>query len=188
MKMEMRPHPFEKLTQARFRFWFWLLCAATLTLLVVLSILGAPLQRSRTANGGACDIVSFELAGTVERAGAIVDAWQGGGVLASAKWNTWLDYLFLACYPNLAALAICGILRRPMSKSLARLGRGLAWAQWLVMASDAVENVGLLHTIYSGANWPWPQVAFGCACVKFGLLLAGLLYLPAALLRTRRGG
>lgn len=188
MTMMIPAHPFETLTRPQFRFWFWGACVATLALLIVLSVLGAPLQRSRTANGGACDIVSFELAGTVGRAGAIVGAWESAGVLASAKWNTWLDYAFMGCYPNLAAFAICWVLRRPLPASWLNIGRALAWAQWIVMAADAVENIGLLHTLYFGASAPWPQLALGCASVKFGLLLAGLLYLPAVLLRARRGG
>ena len=178
------PHPFETLTPGRFRICFWLLLAATLVLLAVESMLGIPLQKSRTAKGPRYDIVSFELAGTPERSGEIVDAWRAHGVVPFAKWNTWLDYLFLLCYPNLAALGIAAFLSRPMSNAWRSLGRGLAWSQWLVLVCDATENVALLRILYGTATTPWPQMALVCATIKFGFLAAALAYLLLTFIRT----
>ncbi len=155
-------------------------------MLVVLSVLGAPLQKCRTVKGGACDIVSFELAGTPSRSGEIVDAWKAHGVIPFAKWNAWLDYLFLICYPNCVALGIVWMLGFPLSTTWQSIGRVLAWAQWLVLASDAAENVALLQILYGTAKSPWPQMSFICAVIKFGFLGAGLAYLLITFIRTRR--
>ena len=179
------PHPFETLTPGRFRMCFWPLLGATLVLLAVESVLGIPLQESRAGKGPRCDIVSFELAGTPERSGGIVDSWRAHSVLSFAKWNTWLDYLFLLCYPNLAALGITALLSLPMSNVWRSIGRGLAWAQWLVLVCDATENVALLRILYGTATAPWPQMAFACATIKFGFLAAGLAYLLLTFIRTR---
>jgi hypothetical protein len=154
-------------------------------MLAVELALGGPLQESRTAKGHRSDIVSFEIAGTPECSGAIMDSWRERGVVAFAKWGTWLDYLFLLCYPNLTALGITGLLSLPMSNAWRSVGRGLAWSQWLVLVSDATENAALLRILYGTATAPWPQMALVCATIKFGFLAAGLAYLLLTFIRTR---
>lgn len=155
-------------------------------LAALLSIIGAPLGHVQTVAGGKCDIVSFEIAGTVERASAIAGAWNAHGLLYRARWNTWLDYLFLLCYPNLVAMGITGLLGGPMTPGWRLAGRVLAWMQWVVLASDAVENAAILRMLYGTVAWPLPQAAFSAAIVKFGLLLAGILFLGITFFRQRR--
>ena len=179
-------HPFESLSSRQYRFVFRLLLVLTLLMLVLLSVLGIPLQRCRTAEGHACDIVSFELARTPARSEAIVEAWKAQGVLHFAKWNTWLDYVFMVCYAYWLALGIAGLLRYPLLAVWIIPGRVLAWAQWLVLMADAIENAALLRILYGVARTPWPQIAFACAVVKFSLLGLGLVYLAAAFVHTRR--
>lgn len=169
-------HPFERLSTVPFIRFFCLALAATIVLAVVLGAIGAPLGMVKTLKGGSCDIVSFEFAGTVEHAYAIVDAWNAYGLLNRARWNTWLDYLFLLSYPNLVALAIIGLMGSPLKDGWQMVGRLLAWAQWLVLASDAIENVALLRTLYGSVTTPWPQTAYVCAAIKFGFLFEGLLF------------
>ena len=170
-------HPFEKLSQKHFRLSFRVSLGITVVMLIILSVLGIPLQQCRTALGGACDIVSFELAGTPAYSGAIVDAWRQYEVLPYARWNTWLDYVFMGGYSNCVALGLLWLLRFPFSPRWRNRIRLLAWAQWLVLAADALENAALLYILYRAAVSPWPQVAFACAVIKFGLLGAGLLCL-----------
>ncbi|HPO12222.1 MAG TPA: hypothetical protein PLI09_02155 [Candidatus Hydrogenedentes bacterium] len=179
-------HPFEKCSAQRARRWFLRLLAGTAVLMALLTVVGMPLGKIHTASGGRCDIVSYEIAGTVDRSGAIVTAWKENGVLPYAKWNTWLDYLFLICYPNAVALGLIILIARPMSGFWQGLGRILAWAQWLVLASDALENAALLHILYRGVSVPWPQLALICASVKFTLLAGGLLGLLILFLLARR--
>ncbi len=182
----LKSHPFERLTPAGYRAWFRFLLAATLIMLILESALGVPLQKCRTKDGGRCDIVSFELARTAERSGGIVDSWRSNSVLHYAKWNTWLDYLFMPCYANLAAMAIAGVLCRKMPEMWRRVGRALAWAQWIVLSADATENVALLRQLYVASARPWPEIAFACAAIKFGLLGIGVVYLLVTLVGTRR--
>ncbi len=179
-------HPFERLSPEQSRRWFWFFLTATLLLMAVLTFIGLPLGKAHTASGGGCDIVSFEVAGTVERSGAIVAAWEAQGVLSRAKWNTWLDYLFLICYPNAVALGLVLVLGRPIPNFWRSAARGLAWAQWVVLASDAVENAALLRILYGTLASPWPQLALTCAIIKFTLLAAGLAGLMAILAIHKR--
>ncbi|MCX5759516.1 MAG: hypothetical protein NTU83_13630, partial [Candidatus Hydrogenedentes bacterium] len=148
------------MTSAQFVRCFCFLLAATIVVAVVLGVIGAPLGTVTTAKGRACDIVSFEFAGTVEHAQSIIDAWNAYGIVGRAKLNTWFDCLFLLSYPNLIALGIVGMLAPPMTDGWRTVGRLLAWAQWLVLASDATENVALLRILYGTVAAPWPQVAY----------------------------
>ena len=175
-------HPFERLTSEQLVRCFYFLLAATLVLAVVLGFIGGPLGTVKTAKGNACDIVSFEFAGTVDQAQAIINAWNAYGIVDRAKWNTWLDYLFLLSYPNLIALGIVGLLARPMTDGWRTVGRLLAWAQWVVLVSDATENFALLRILYGTIVAPWPQVAYVCAAVKFGFLFEGIVFLLAVFL------
>ena len=56
----------------------------------------------------------------------------------------------------------------------------LAWGQWLAAALDAVENFALFTMLVMAPAEPWPQVAWWCAAIKFGLVIAGLLLVLAA--------
>jgi len=175
-------HPFERLSSGQFRWGLWSSFASTVLLGALLAVVGAPLGTVRTAAGASCDIVSFEVAKTPEHAQAIVDAWNAYGILSRAKSNTWLDCLFLLSYPNLVAFCIVGLLAAPLSEGWRLIGRLLAWTQWLVLISDAIENAALLQTLYGEAATPWPQLAYICAAIKFGFLFEGIVFLPAALL------
>ncbi len=170
-------HPFENMSQQRFRLSFRVFLGITVVMLIILSLLGVPLQQCRTVSGGKCDIVSFELARTPAYSGAIVDAWRQHEVLQYAKWNTWLDYLFMVGYSNSVALGLLWLLQFPFPPRWKNRIRLLAWAQWLVLTADALENAALLRILYSTAISPWPQAAFVCALIKFGLLGAGVVCL-----------
>jgi hypothetical protein len=163
-----------------------LVFAATLAMLLVETALGVPLQKCHTATGKSCDIISFELAGTPSCSGAIVASWREHACIPLAKWNTWLDYLFMICYSNCVALGIVCLLGFPLSSAWKSAGRVLAWAQWIVLASDATENIALLQILYGTARTPWPQVSFVCAVIKFVLLTVGLVYLLTTFVRVRR--
>lgn len=88
--------------------------------------------------------------------------------------------------PHAGALGLIILITRPLSGFWQRLGRRLAWAQWVVLASDAVENTALLHILCKGVAVPWPQLALICAVVKFTFLALGLLGLVVIFLQTRR--
>jgi hypothetical protein len=123
-------------------------------------------------------IVDFELAGSVAKAQAIIDAWNENDRIR-AGFSLGFDYLYMPVYSTTIALACvmaAGALKR---KAWHSIGILLAWGLWIAAIADATENLAVF-TILLGSNVaPWPQVAQTCATIKFGLILLGLFYVVA---------
>ena len=122
-------------------------------------------------------IISYELAGTVEEAQAILDSWDSSAQLHAA-FALGFDYVFMLAYSTtigLACVMAAGALRS-RDWPLAGVGAGLAWGQWLAASLDAVENIALTAMLFGAVASPWPQVAYWCALVKFALVFLGLVY------------
>ncbi len=133
-------------------------------------------------------IVAFELAGSERRATEIVELWRSKGLLEVASDQIRLDFLFLLLYPTAIALG-CLLARRHLGRSSSRLsawGRVLARAQVATAGFDAVENWALLR-ILGGESGAWAATAAVFASLKFGLVLAGLLYAAAGCVRWLGG-
>ncbi|HEX7973273.1 MAG TPA: hypothetical protein VF498_02610 [Anaerolineales bacterium] len=152
---------------------FWPLLAATLALMVLLNWEGGPLVTSPAPYG----IVSFELAGSVDRSQAILDSWDANAQLHAA-FSLGVDYLFMVLYSAAIGLACIWSADRlhRLGWPLASLGAWLAWGLWLAALFDAVENVALLSNLFNGVIYPWPIIAYICALFKFGLILLGMVY------------
>lgn len=147
---------------------------ASLGLMLLLNLTGAPLTTSAAPTG----IVSYELAGSVEKAAAILASWDATAQRAAA-FNLGLDYLFMLAYGLAFSLAcwMAGDTLRARGRPLASLARPLATGAWLAAAFDAVENFALTSMLLGGAaSAPWPGVARLCALLKFALLFVGLVY------------
>jgi hypothetical protein len=120
-------------------------------------------------------IVEFELAGSVPNAQAILDAWSETDRIR-AGFSLGFDYLYMPVYSTTIALACvlaAGVLK---SKAWRSIGMLLAWGLWAAAIFDAIENVALFTVLLGNNVAPYPQLAQICAMVKFGLILAGLLY------------
>lgn len=167
-------HPFSWIRQGAQK-WVFLILAPLSYLYPTWMGEVCPGMANRTAPWG---IVSFELARTAERAQAIVDSWSvrdRGSVLLSLG----LDYLFLVIYPAAIALGAVLVARRlaPRWRLGSRLGFLIAWGAVLAGLFDAVENYALIRILQTADLAHWPGVAYHCAVAKFGLVVAGLLYL-----------
>lgn len=152
---------------------------AALTLLLVglsvwLSVVGQQLVTAEAPLG----ILSYELAGHLDRSAAILRSWSADA-RAAAMLSLGLDYLYLLVYPawlSLAAARLAG-----------RLGVGWrgpgAVVSWGVLASaplDAVENHSLIQQLLHGASSLHAQLAWWCAVPKFVLVaLAGVFLMLA---------
>ena len=163
------------------RYLFALIVLALL-LTVVMQRVGAPLTTAVAPAG----IVSFEFAGTLERAQQILASWDRQARVHAAL-SLGLDYVYLLTYA-LAIGATCLRLaavweeRRPR---WARLGWLLGWGQGAAALLDAIENVALIRLLLGSTASLWPPLAWICAAPKFALVLAGLSYaLVAALLHV----
>ena len=123
-------------------------------------------------------IVDFELAGSVAKAQAIIDAWNENDRIR-AGFSLGFDYLYMPVYSTTIAL-VCvmaaGVWKRAAWHTIGLL---LAWGLWIAAVSDATENLALLTELLGHNVAPWPQIAQICATIKFGLILLGLLYVVA---------
>jgi len=152
---------------------FFFLLTLTLIVLFGISILDGPLKTPAAPNG----IVSFELAGSQNRAQEILASW-GNKSRIYAGLSLGLDYLFLFSYAALIALG-CILLaeHRVIGATFSRLGIILSWAQFGAAALDAMENYALIQILAGAKEEVWAAMALWCAVPKFIIVLLGLFYL-----------
>ncbi len=161
----------------------------TFVLIAVMSAFDLPLRTEAAPQG----IVSFELAGSAERAGEILASWDEKARV-SAGLSLGMDYLFLLAYATSIALGcqLLGRLEFNRGTRLAALAAPLAWAQLGAALLDAIENAALIRLLQGAEASIWPALALVCAVPKFIFVLLGLLYLIVAgllsLLRSRGPG
>ncbi|HWI52566.1 MAG TPA: hypothetical protein VNT01_10550 [Symbiobacteriaceae bacterium] len=146
----------------------------TLALWAVSWLMGAHL----TTNAAPAGIISFELAGSLDHAQAIMRSWDMREHIMAA-FGLGLDYLFLIAYSTFFGLAClsAGDAAKAVGSHMSVLAIPLAWGQWLAAGLDAVENVALVSLLL-GSTWPtWPPVAWFCSSFKFALIGAALIYI-----------
>ncbi|MDX6574650.1 MAG: hypothetical protein QOE96_603 [Blastocatellia bacterium] len=134
-------------------------------------------------------IVSLEMAGTVDKAKAILQVWarkspEGIPLRTIALHSLIYDCGFLVLYTATLAMAclISATLidtRHPKlaRMGLAKLGRGLAHLQGVVAALDTVENIALWRILRSSGLYVWPALAKACAVPKFALIAITFTYI-----------
>jgi len=155
---------------------FWFFFALTVAGFAVFQLFLDPPLKTSASTGKVPEaqrsgIVSFELARTPEASAAMVAGWDARA-RQFAAFGLGFDFLFMPVYATALSaglLLAAGKLRGVWS----RLARLLGWGAYLATVFDAVENLALFSILNGnlGAN---PALAFGCASVKFGLLLLGL--------------
>jgi hypothetical protein len=167
------PHPLQAMRSAPAPLVFAFFLILTLVLMVVLLRVDRPLQTAAAPKG----IISFEFAGSVQRAGEIVQSWEGRPA-PFAGFSLGIDYLYMVAYATTIAWACIWASRMVETRRwpFATLGILLAWGQIMAAGLDALENVALLILLLVRVAAPWPQVAWIAAALKFALILAGLLY------------
>jgi len=145
----------------------------TILLMVLLNIVGLPLETEAAPLG----IITYEFAGTVERAGEILNSWNHNAQLHAA-FSLGLDFLFILLYSTTIGMA-CVWAGQVLARDrwpLVGVAVPLAWGLWLAAILDAVENFSLIKVLYGPIASPWPAVARICAMIKFGLVFIGLIY------------
>ncbi len=174
-------HPFETMSPARRGTVLRRFMLTTVIVAIAMGVLDEQLKTPAVPFG----IGSFELAGDVPTAQAMVDSWDVRA-RSAAGVSLGLDYLFMVLYSTTLALGCLWGADRYRSATLAALGAPLAWGQWLAGACDGVENFFLIRILLDGAQSPWPGVARWAATVKFALAGVGLLYVIGAMVGGRR--
>lgn len=172
---------------------FFAFLSGTLILFAVFRVLDAPLQTPVAPNG----IVSFELAGTPEKAFQILVSWepidQSGPPLIIqpsrklfAAFGLGIDYLFMPVYATALALGILLAAGRHEGW-FPTFGAWLGWGVYTAAIFDGIENYALARILLMNRVWsPYPEVAAISATVKFGLLALGLVFAFIAWLWPRK--
>ncbi|MEZ4587824.1 MAG: hypothetical protein R2909_15670 [Gemmatimonadales bacterium] len=162
---------------------FGFVTGLTLAVWLMLSVANAPL-RTEAAPAG---IVSFELAGSAEKADAVIRSW-GPRQREAASFGLGLDFLFLLLYPTAISLAVAMVTERLIlpAPRLAHWGRTISLALPAAAVLDAVENAALWRMLQLGATDGWARTAAVAASIKFALVAVGLLFLPIGLALARR--
>jgi hypothetical protein len=172
-------HPLNFIPAALRRSLFYFFFALTILIFGVFRLLDEPLRTDSAPSG----IVSFELAGQVESAQAMINSWDADARLFAA-FGLGFDYLFMPAY----ALALSLGLLLAINDRKNRYGAFAAWMGWGVLAAtlfDAVENYALWRELIGPVVVPFPQIAAFCATVKFILLISGLVTALSAKLLSK---
>jgi hypothetical protein len=159
----------------------WRVGAVALLLLVVLVIVDEEVKQ-----GGGPGIVSFEIAGSEERATEILAEWGEDGEDA-ARVSLIVDYPYLVAYSIFLALACASVvaaMRARGADRMADLGAVAGWAALAAGACDAVENLVLLLVLSGGAPGSAPTYALLAATAKFTLLGLTMAYVATGLVLT----
>jgi len=120
-------------------------------------------------------IVDFVLAGSVPNAQTIIVAWDETERIR-AGFSLGFDYLYMPVYSTTIALACVLAASVLKGKAWYSIGLLLAWGLWAAAIFDAIENVALFSVLLGNNVAPYPQIAQICALIKFGLIVAGLVY------------
>lgn len=173
-------HPLEFVVQTARKRRFFTFFLLTLVMFAIFRVLDQPLRTPAALNG----IVSFELAGTPERAKQMVDSWSREAGMTAA-FGLGLDYLFMPLYS--LALAYGTLLAAGRHGGWLRLlGNVAGWGAFAAALFDAVENYALFNILLGAHETQYPAIAAVSAAIKFGLLIFGLAYSIAGGVLPRR--
>ena len=140
---------------------------------MVFSTTGAPLNTKAAPYG----VVSFELAGSLERANDILGSWDAAA-RERAAFGLGLDFLFIPVYALTIALG-CELASQSLKARqwpLERFSAYLAWGLLFAGLLDIIENIALTITLFGTPSPPYPQIAAASAVIKFTLIFLALVY------------
>ncbi|RNC68084.1 MAG: hypothetical protein ED859_11700 [Desulfuromonadales bacterium] len=123
-------------------------------------------------------MVSFQFAGTLAAAQAILASWNHGAQVYAAL-NLGVDCLYMVAYGAAIGLG-CVLLARGLAGRfplLAQVGIVVAWGVVGAVVLDAVENYALIRLLLGERHTLLPAIARWCAIPKYWLVLAGVSYL-----------
>lgn len=143
----------------------------TFLTMVALQVLGSRLITPDAPMG----IVSFELAGSPERAQNIMESWDATIQLYAAI-DLGLDFLFLVAYSITLVLCCLLIMGSIKNRFFIVTGHVMVYGSFLAGLLDAVENYALIKTLFSQGNSTFPFIAKWCAIPKFTIVGLVLVY------------
>jgi hypothetical protein len=174
-------HPFGWISEKSRNAVFWVFFAFAILLMIAQQLSGGPLKTAAAPAG----IVSFELAGSISKADAILSSWDGMARTFTGL-NLGLDFVFIVAYAGAIGLG-CSLLGASLGKrfrAFGIVGVSLAWAQLLAAALDSTENYSLITLLLGSKENGWAVLARVCAIPKFSIVLLGLAYLVIAFMMS----
>lgn len=165
--------PFHKLPKSSEKMLTIISLIFLIGFIVLMQFFDAPLKNEVSPNG----IVSFELAKTLSKSEAIINAWDNAA-MNSAKNSMKTDFLFLIVYAVFISVLIHRLNNRVWKKGFAyQLGILICWGVFLVAFFDIIENIALVRLLYGDLQQLWSSIAYYFAVMKFGLLVLGILFI-----------
>ncbi len=170
----MSRFPFEWIEKKNQKRVFWELLLLTLAGIVGEQLLDVHLKTLTSPSG----IVSFEMAGSLARAGEILKAWGARGQVY-AGLSLGFDFFFIVAYSSFLAFACLLVSRsfRGRVKWIVSVGAVLAWGQFAAAFFDVLENISLIRLLLGSHLEGWPVLAHWCATLKFLLVGLGILFI-----------
>lgn len=162
--------PFASIPAPRRRRLMWIFIGLALLMTYISTGINQPLRTAVAPQG----IISYEFAGDLATAQAIINSWDEPAKLRAAG-GLGIDFLYPLVYGIAISLAVV-VASGTFKGKLAQLGNWLAWGVWLAAALDYIENVALWQLLQGSANELLPQIAYWCAAFKFLLLILAILY------------
>ena len=124
-------------------------------------------------------ILNLEFAYNSAKADIVLNAWQPKekyNNIEVAKFNTWLDFIFLFFY-SLFLYKACKILSGTYNGALQKTGLILANGAILAGLLDIMENAGMLFTLQGTINNSILLLTTIVSIIKWLLALAAVAYL-----------
>ena len=146
----------------------------SLLMIYVMVKTGAPLKTLATPNG----ILDLEFAYNTEKTAIVTNAWAITGpvdIIAAAKFNTWLDFIFLFFYSIFLFLTSKKIYRS-FSGKFGQAGKTIAKGALLAGMLDIIENAGMLTTLSGNGSGLISFMTSFCSVIKWTLAIMAVLY------------
>ena len=158
--------------------WIFLI-AGTLLMLIVMISTGNSLKNAATPLG----IINLELANNAIDVQNILNAWendisQNRDVIADAKKNTWLDFIFLLFYSSLFYFLCKKLISYFKAGSLwKRIGNAVAIGAIAAGLLDVVENIGMLKSLNENVSDNIALLTASCSTLKWVLIFIIIIFL-----------
>ena len=120
-------------------------------------------------------IVSLELAKTTEQSNIIINQWKEDGVLQLSITNTYIDFAFILFYA-LFLYAFGFFISYKQKAGAAKISRTLAMAALAAGLCDVIENYFMLQMLEGAVTATFALLSWLFAVIKFGLLMAVILW------------
>ncbi|RYY08887.1 MAG: hypothetical protein EOO04_39300, partial [Chitinophagaceae bacterium] len=151
---------------------WWILICINLVMIVLMALSGSPLKNKATPDG----IINLELAEDSAAVQNTLNVWsndisQEKDLLNVARENTYLDFLFLACYTALFYFACKHLGNSFIKGSLAEKACNvMAVIAILTGLLDLVENGGMLLYLKSEVNRDVVRITHAASLAKWLLV------------------